>query len=220
MARQWVKKELKKDLLVIITSGIYKIIRKNYQTSLIILVVFVIAAVFSVLMLSAHRRNINSGFAKLVRAESVMYSDPNLSLSLCDRVISEFNTSPKLTSLALYIKGDALFTREDYEGSLQTYRSALDSINSTLKPNVFFSIAKSEESLNRFKEALSTYQQFLADFDRHYLSPDAYLSAARILIKTQQPEQATQYLEVLKGRFQGTKWAEYAEELGKNITEK
>jgi len=220
MARQWVKKELKKDPLVVVTSGIYKIIRKNSQASLIILAVIVVAAVFSVLIFSAHRKNINSGFARLVRAESVIYSDPNLSLSLCDRVISEFRTSPKLTSLALYIKGDALFAREDYEGSLKAYRSALDSVNNSLKPNVFFSIAKTEESLNRFQEALNTYQQFLADFDRHYLSPDVYLSVARILIKVRQPEQAAQYLEVLKGRFQGTKWAEYAEELGKSITKK
>jgi len=214
MAKQWVKKALKKDPLVAATSFVYEFVRKNSQTSLIILVVFVVAAVFSILLLTARRKNINSGFAKLIRAESVLYSDPYLSLSLCDRVISEFRTSSDLTSLALYIKGNALFTKEDYEGALKVYRLALDSINDSLKPVLFFSIAKTEEALNRLSAALKTYQQFLADFDRHYLSPEAYLSAARILIKENQPAQAQQFIEVIKGRFQGTKWADYAEELG------
>ncbi|MFH1352230.1 MAG: tetratricopeptide repeat protein [bacterium] len=214
MAKQWVKNELKKDPLVTVASSVYGFVGKNLQTSLIILVVFVVAAVFSVLLLTARRKNINSGFAKLIRAESAMYSDPYLSLSLCDRVISEFHASPELASLALYIKGNALFMKDDYEGALKVYMSALDSIDDSLKPDVFFSIAKTEEALNRFNAALKTYQQFLTDFDRHYLSPEAYLSSARILIKENQPAQAEQFIEVIKGRFQGTKWADYAEELG------
>ncbi|MFH1761323.1 MAG: tetratricopeptide repeat protein [bacterium] len=213
MARQWIKKELKKDFLTGFIVSIKEFVVKRKQTSLSLLAVVAVAGVFSFLLIYTQNKNINRAYSTLIRAESTMFSDPNLALSLCDRVISEAGAPSKLGSLASFLKGEALFVKEDYEGAIKIYRQAKEHIRSEFVPNIVFSVAKCQESMGNFKEALETYRQFISDYDRHYLSADAYISSARIMMAAGQIEPASRQLEIVKSRFQGTQWAAYAEKL-------
>jgi len=221
MAKQWVKKELRRDPLASFVVAVYGAVNKNRSTALSAAVVVVVCAVFGAIILSAHRKNVNEAFADIIRAQTVVYSRPDMALSLCDKVLSAFNDSSNINALALYVKGDALFVKGDFDGAGKTYKSALPHIQDEFKPNVLLGMAKNEESLGDMEGALQNYREFISSYDRHYLSPDAYLSVARILVKAGRIEEAAQYIEVIKGRFQNTKWAKYAEDLqGSGISER
>ncbi|MDO9513847.1 MAG: hypothetical protein Q7J59_04455, partial [Elusimicrobiota bacterium] len=132
---------------------------------------------------------------------------------LCDKIISEKQQSAKTHALARYIKGDALFVKEDYEGAFGMYSAARSRLAKDLIPDAIYAQGKAKESLSQFNEAMSFYQEFIADYDRHHLALEVYLSMARILTVTGKPDQAAAHIEVIKGRAQGSKWAQYAENL-------
>jgi len=213
MPRQWVKYELKKDPLNAIVVFIEKLMREKKQTVISSLVAFVVAVVFAGIIYFAHKKNIESAYVSLIRAENILYSDPNLAITLADSVISNLKRDDEFTALASYIKADALFIKEDYQSALKFYEKALRKINPTFKPNVIYSLAKTYEALGKIDEAQKKYQEFLTDYDRHYLAEDVYLSLARIFIQKGFYKEAKNYIEIVKSRSQGTKWEEYAKEL-------
>ncbi|MBA3065779.1 tetratricopeptide repeat protein [bacterium] len=213
MARQWVKKEVRHDPLVSFAAGAEAFVRKDTQKALLIVAGVCGAAVLAWLLISAHVKNRNDAYSALMRAETNIHANPNMTLGLCDKIISEQQHSSKTRALAQYIKGDALYVKEDYEGAFKLYSEAMPGISEELKPNVLYALAKSKESLGKYAEALSFYQEFTVDYDRHYLSPEVYLSMARILSVSGESAEAAAYIEIIKGRFQGTKWSSYAENL-------
>ncbi|MCD6311385.1 MAG: hypothetical protein J7M11_02890 [Elusimicrobia bacterium] len=213
MARQWVKKEVRRDPLVSFATGTEAFVRNNKQTALLIAGGVIAALVLAGLLISAHIKNRNDAYSALMRAETNLHANPDMTLSLCDKIIARKQHSSKTRALALYIKGDALFIKEDYEGAFKMYSEARGNISKELTPNLIYSLAKTKESLGKYDEALSFYQEFTADYDRHHLSAEVYLSMARILTVSGSPEKAAVYIEIIKGRFQGSKWAKYAEDL-------
>jgi len=217
MARQWIKYELKKDPLKATIVFIEKLIREKKQTVISSLIGFVVVIVFAGIIYFAHKKNVEAAYASLIRAENILYSDPNLAITLADSVISNLKSDNELTALASYIKADALFIKKDYKSALKFYKNALKKINPAFKPNVIYSLAKTYEALGKIDEAQKKYQEFLGDSDRHYLAEDVYLSLARIFIKRGFYKEAKNYIEIVKSRSQGTKWEEYAKELASLI---
>ncbi len=213
MARQWVKKEVRRDSLVSLATGTEMFVRKNKQKALFIVAGVCAALLLAGLLISAHLKNRNIAYSALMRAETNLHANPDMTLGLCDKIISQKQHSSKMHALAHYIKGDALYVKEDYDGAFKMYSQARQNISEQLKPNVIYALAKTKESLGKYAEALSFYQEFTADYDRHHLSPEIYLSMARILNVSGSPEKAAVHIEIIKGRFQGSKWAKYAEDL-------
>lgn len=213
MARQWVKKEVRRDPLVSLAAKTEDFVRENTQQAVFIAVGVVAVIILAGLLFSTHLKNRDAAYSALMRAETNLHANPDMTLGLCDRIISEKQHSEKMRSLARYIKGDALFVKEDYNGAFKMYDESRRDIAEEMKPNVIYSQAKTKESLGKFDEALSFYKEFIKDYDRHYLSAEVYLSMARILTVSGKPKEAGQYIELLKGRFQGSKWAQYAEDL-------
>ena len=213
MARQWVKKEVRRDPLVSFATGVERFVKEKTQTALYIAGAVVAALIFAGILLSAHIKNRDSAYASLLRAGTNIFSNPDYALSLCDKLLSEKQHSADTHALARFIKGDALFVKEDYEGAFGMYSAARDRLAKDLIPDVIYAQGKSKESLGQFNEAISFYQEFIADHDSHHLAPEVYLSMARIFAVTGNQQQAAVYAELVKGRAQGSKWAQYADDL-------
>ena len=213
MARQWVKKEVRRDPLVSLAAGTENFVRENKQKALFIVGGVIAALVLGGLLISAHLKNSDAAYSALMMAETNLHANPDMTLGLCDKIIAQKQHSAKIIALARYIKGDALYVKEDYEGAFKMYSEARANISKELNPNLIYALAKTKESLGKYDKALSFYQEFTADYDRHHLSPEVYLSMARILTAAGSPEKAAGYIEIIKGRFQGSKWANYADDL-------
>ncbi|PKM99578.1 MAG: hypothetical protein CVU78_05545 [Elusimicrobia bacterium HGW-Elusimicrobia-2] len=213
MAKQWVKKAVRRDPLVSFATAAERFVKEKPQTALSFALGFIAALILGGLLLSAHLKNRDSAYSALMRSGTNIYSNPDFALGLCDKIISEKQHSAKTHALARYIKGDALFTKEDYEGAFKMYSEARPAAAKEIMPNIIYAQGKAKESLSQFNEAMSFYQEFIADYDRHHLAMEVYLSMARILTVTGKPDQAAAHIELIKGRAQGSKWAKYAEDL-------
>ncbi|MBA3052988.1 MAG: hypothetical protein ABII20_06200 [Candidatus Omnitrophota bacterium] len=213
MARQWVKKEVRRDPLVSFATAAESFVKEKPQKALSFALGFIAVLILGGLLLSAHLKNRDASYSALLRAGTNIYSNPDFALGLCDKIISEQQHSAKTHALARYIKGDALFIKEDYEGAFKIYSEARPVAAKEIMPNIIYAQGKAKESLSQFNEAMSFYQEFIELHDRHHLALEVYLSMARIFTVTGKPDQAAAYIEVIKGRAQGTKWAQYAENL-------
>lgn len=213
MARQWVKKAVRHDPLVSFATAAERFVKEKPQTALSLALGFIAVLILAGLLLSAHLKNRDASYSALMRSVTNIYSNPDFALGLCDKIISEKQHSAKTHALARYIKGDALFVKEDYEGAFGMYSAARSRLAKDLIPDAIYAQGKAKESLGQFNEAMSFYQEFIADYDRHHLALEVYLSMARILTVTGKPDQAAAHIEVIKGRAQGSKWAQYAENL-------
>ncbi|MCD6413559.1 MAG: tetratricopeptide repeat protein [Elusimicrobia bacterium] len=218
MARQWVKKELKRDPLVGFVTGAVKFVREKRQTALTIAASVLIVLVFSLFMFLAYRKNVLRSYNYLLRAESVLRSNPDLAVSLADRTVSEMKASRRFQAFAYMIRGDALYIKNDYAAAEKSYQKSLSGIDAEFKPNVEFSLAKAKEAQGKLRDAENLYKKFLENYDRHYLSPDAHLSLARILIAQNKTKEAAYHLDVVANRHQGTKWAEDAKKFRDRIS--
>lgn len=67
---------------------------------------------------------------------------------------------PKKEALKLISQGDALFRKGDYEGALAKYWKAYEAFPS---PKILYPIAKTEEQLGRYLEAIGHYEQLLKE---------------------------------------------------------
>ncbi len=210
MARQWVKRELKRDPLISFVIGLLKFFRQKPQTAVTIGASILIVLIFSLIIYMAYEKNLSRGYSQILRAESVLRSSPDLSVSLAERIAAGMKSSRKIQSMAYMVKGDALYVKGDYKGAEEAYGKALSGIPSEFKPNLEFDLAKTKEAEGDFQQAEKLYEKFLANYDRHYLSPDAHLSLARILIAQKRVKEAAYHLDVVASRHQGTKWAEDA----------
>ena len=105
MARQWVKKEVRRDPLVSFATGVERFVKEKTQTALYIAGAVVAALIFAGILLSAHIKNRDSAYASLLRAGTNIFSNPDYALSLCDNLLSEKQHSAGTHALARYIKG-------------------------------------------------------------------------------------------------------------------
>lgn len=69
-------------------------------------------------------------------------------------------TAQKKRAKKLLSEGDSLFRKGDYEGALDRYQKAYEAFPS---PKIYFPMAQAEEMLGRDLEALTHYEQLLAE---------------------------------------------------------
>lgn len=205
------REELKKDPLQEAVRRALDWIENNRQTffsvaGTLLVVVAVAAFIF------ANLRNLrNQAWDKYSGGQNAMIMQNwDGALGLFDDVINNYARTPA-SAYALLSKGDVLYQKGDYAGSIASYKLCLEkNPPRILLPLLLISMGTAQEDAADYASAIESYKRFTSEFPDHYLAPKAYESLGRAYEASLNADAAKGVYEKIITLFPGTPWAETA----------
>ena len=107
-------------------------------------------------------------------------------------------------------QGDLLFQSGDYKGSIEAYHRVLDRKDPGLLPYAHSGIAFAQEGAGQPAAAVEAAQNFLSQYQDHFLAPQVHAVLARSLKALGRDEEAKATLEKIALLYPETFWAQWA----------
>ncbi|MBN1384289.1 MAG: tetratricopeptide repeat protein [Elusimicrobia bacterium] len=208
MPRQWVKEELKHDILRNFIEKAVPYVKTHRDAVITSGVIFIIIVAIATITITRFKK------ASQLATEQIGFAGMFLragqldkTIQLCDQIIQ---THPSGTQggYAHFYRAESYYVKRNYDEAITSYESALPLLKNRedLKPMILFSMAQAYESAKKLPQAINTYKQLIDENSAHYLVPEAQLGIARCYEQTGDVQSAVSYYQTVGSLHPTTKY--------------
>lgn len=167
-----------KDLIVSFFTNIWKSCKKHKTTVLTVLAILLAVVVIGYAYNAYTQKRTENSWTAYYQAQMALLSgDMATGMQQFDTLAKDFPNTPA-ANYGQLLKGDILYSRENYAQAVDTYRPLLNAKQEMARTAAALSLAAALQATNDYQGSADVASKFIADNPNSFALPQAYLTLA------------------------------------------